>query len=192
VVHSIPKKEKLIGQGDLLKIDLGMLWRGLNTDLSWTIEVGGAARFSKFLKAGEMALAAAIEAVCPGRRVGHISEAIQLVIEGAGYHPVEVLTGHGVGWKLHEEPLIPGVLKVPLEETPPLKPGMTLAIEVIYSQGSGEVFLEDDGWTISTQDGKIAGLFEKTVAVTESGPLVLTRFCFPKKGKPGKRGSFVC
>ncbi|HUW24436.1 MAG TPA: type I methionyl aminopeptidase [Patescibacteria group bacterium] len=182
VVHSIPKKEKLIRPGDLLKIDSGMLWRGWNTDLSWTIEVGGKTRFSKFLQAGEKALVMAIEAACPGNRVGHISEAIQRVIEGAGFHPVEVLTGHGIGRKLHEEPLIPGVLKEPLLKTFPLEPGMTLAIEVIYGQGTGEIVLESDGWTISTKDGKIAGLFEKTIAVTESGPLVLTPVRFSEKG----------
>jgi methionyl aminopeptidase len=195
VVHSIPKKEKLIKEGDLLKIDLGMLWQGLNTDLSWTMPVGRMVadkEQSRFLEAGEKALGEAIKAAQPGNRIGHLSQAIQSVIEGAGFQPVEVLTGHGIGRKLHEEPLIPGVLKVPLEETALLKPGMTLAIEVIYSQGSGEVVLANDGWTISTKDAKIAGLFEKTIAVTESGPLVLTRFGFPKKGKPGKRGSFVC
>jgi methionyl aminopeptidase len=195
VVHSIPKKEKIIKAGDLLKIDLGMQWRGFNTDLSWTIPVDRMAvnkEQSRFLEAGKKALKEAIKAAQPGNRVGHLSEAIETVIEGAGFHPVEVLTGHGIGRKLHEEPLIPGVLKCPILETPLLKPGMTLAIEVIYSQGSGEVVLEEDGWTISTKDGKIAGLFEKTIAVTESGPLVLTPVRFSKKGEPGKRGSFVC
>jgi len=185
VVHSIPKKNKIIKEGDLLKIDLGMLWEGFNTDLSWTIPVDKTTvsrEQSRFLEAGERTLKEAIKVARPGNRIGHISRAIQTVIEGAGFQPVEVLTGHGIGRKLHEEPLIPGVLRGPLSETPLLKPGMTLAIEVIYSQGSGEVILETDGWTISTKDGKIAGLFEKTIAVTESGPLVLTPV----------RGTFVC
>ena len=185
VVHSIPKKNKIIKEGDLLKVDLGMLWQGLNTDLSWTIPVGEITVYkeqSKFLKAGEKALSEAIKAAQPGNRVGQISRAIQTVIEGAGFQPVEVLTGHGIGRKLHEEPLIPGVVRGPISKTPLLKPGMTLAIEVIYGQGSGEVVLETDGWTISTKDGKISGLFEKTIAVTKSGPLVLTPV----------RGSFVC
>ncbi len=183
VVHSIPKKNKIIKEGDLLKIDLGMLWQGLNTDLSWTVLVGKQTGEDqlRFLEAGEKALSEAIKAAQPGNRIGHLSQAIQTVIEGAGFRPVEALTGHGIGRKLHEEPLIPGVLRRLLSETPLLKPGMTLAIEVIYSQGSGEVVLEADGWTISTKDGKIAGLFEKTIAVTESGPLVLTPVRFSEE-----------
>lgn len=189
VVHSIPKENKIIKEGDLLKIDLGMLWEGFNTDLSWTVQVNSkfippalyqngtgptAGQNSKFLETGEKALEEAIKVAKVGNRVGHISQTIQKVIEGAGCHLVEVLTGHGVGRELHEEPMIPGVLKTGLVQTPELLPGMTLAIEIIYSQGSGEVILEDDGWTISTKDGKISGLFEKTIAITGGEPLILT------------------
>lgn len=184
VVHSIPKENKIIKVGDLLKIDLGMLWGGFNTDLSWTVQVNSKSiplrqladggQNSKFLETGEKALGEAIRVARAGKRVGHISQAIQRVIEGAGCHLVEVLTGHGVGRELHEEPMIPGVLKTSLVQTPELLPGMTLAIEIIYSQGSGEVILEDDGWTISTKDGKMAGLFEKTIAITGGEPLILT------------------
>ncbi len=177
VVHSIPRKNKIVKEKDLLKIDLGMLWQGFNTDLSWTIEVGGSQserEKARFLAAGKRALAKAIEAAKPGNRVGHISQAIQEVIQGSGYQPVEILTGHGIGRKLHEEPMIPGILKTSLFDTPKLVPGMSLAIEVIYAQGSGEVVLEEDGWTISTKDGKMSGLFEKTIAVTGRGPLILT------------------
>jgi len=88
---------------------------------------------------------------------------------------VEVLTGHGIGRKLHEEPFIPGVLKGDIGKTELIRPGMLLAIEVIYNQGKPEVVMEDDGWTISTKDGKMSGLFEETVAVGENGPLTLTR-----------------
>jgi len=186
VVHSIPRKDKILKKGDLLKIDLGMFFGGFHTDLSWTVRVGGDERDEvgsrEFLGAGEKALAEAVKTCWLGNRVGHISQAIQAVIEGAGFHPVEVLTGHGIGRRLHEEPLIPGVLKSPLGETPLLKAGMTLAIEVIYSQGGGEVVLGNDGWTIFTKDGKMAGLFEKTIAVTESGPLILTPVQFSKRG----------
>ncbi len=177
VVHSIPKKNKIVKEGDLLKIDLGMLWEGFNTDLSWSITVGKGIRNkeqSKFLAAGEEALKKAIEMAKAGGRVGDISLAIQSTIEGAGFHPVEILTGHGIGRKLHEEPLIPGVFRREGRETTGLVPGMCLAVEVIYGEGTGEVVLEKDGWTISTKDGKIAGLFEKTIAITESGPLTLT------------------
>ena len=194
VVHSIPKKDKILKEGDLLKIDLGMIWRTLHTDLAWTILVQSS-KFKvqscqrEFLNTGERALEEAIKVAKPGNRVGHISGKIQEIVEGAGYQPVKILTGHGVGRKLHEDPLVPGILRGRVTDTPELIPGMTLAIEVIYGLGSGEVVLEDDGWTVSTKDGKIAGLFEKTIAITGNGPLILT----PLSGDgESRRGNFVC
>jgi len=193
VVHSIPRKDKVLKLGDLLKVDLGMLWEGLHTDLSWTVIVGGndenKNEKSRFLAAGEKALEEAIKISVSGNKVGHISGKIQEIIEGAGYWPVKILTGHGIGKKLHEDPLIPGVLQGKVANTPNLVEGMTLAIEVIYGLGSGDVVLENDGWTVSTKDGKIAGLFEKTIAVTGNGPLILT----PLSGDgETRRGYFVC
>lgn len=182
VVHGIPSKDKILKEEDLLKIDLGMLWKGFHTDLSWTILVESKEikpsiqndEKVRFIASGEKALVEAIKVAKEGNRIGHISQKIQEIIESQGYHPVEILTGHGIGRKLHEEPLIPGVLCQALELTPKLVPGMALAIEVIYNQGNPEVVLENDGWTVSTKDGKMAGLFEKTIAITGSEPLVLT------------------
>jgi len=194
VVHSIPKKEKVIKEGDLVKIDLGMLWQGFNTDLSWTVIVQSTeckVQSTKFLEAGEKALAEAIKVAKLGNRIGHISQKIQEIIEKAGFRSVEALTGHGIGLKLHEEPMVPGVLKGSLEKTIELKLGMTLAIEVIYAEKSPEIVLENDGWTISTRDGKMSGLFEKTIAITGEGPLILTPLG-SRKGWPGKRGTFLC
>jgi len=181
VVHSVPKKDKIVKEGDLLKIDMGMFWKGFHTDLAWTIEMQNAKckmQNAKFLEAGKRALTEAIEVVKPGNRVGHISQKIQQTIEAAGYQPVKVLTGHGIGQKLHEEPLVPNVLQGKIPNTPLLEPGMTLAIEVIYNQGKGEVVLGADGWTISTKDGKLSALFEKTIAVTQDEPLVLAGVSF--------------
>lgn len=192
VVHSIPRKDRIIREGDLLKIDAGVLWKGFHTDASWTVivqtanskqparhasqgEAGRQTANSGFLEAGKEALKRAVEAARPGNRVGHISLAIEKTIQKAGYRPVKVLTGHGIGRRLHEEPLIPCILKGSLETTELLLPGMLLAIEVIYNQGKAEVVMEDDGWTISTKDGKMSGLFEETIAVGENGPLTLTR-----------------
>ena len=189
VVHSIPRKEKIVKEGDLVKIDLGMVWQGLHTDQSWTIIAGrGDREKEKFLLAGEIALEAAIKEAKPGNRVGHISQKIQEIIEGYGYFPVRILTGHGIGRTLHEEPMIPGILTKPLEKTPLLEPGMTLAIEVIYSFSTPEVVLENDGWTVCTKDGKISGLFEKTIAVTKEEPLILTPLSLGKEEE--NRGSF--
>lgn len=180
VVHSIPVKDKILKEGDLLKIDLGMLWKTFHTDLSWTIIAGKDKDADKqkcredFLLAGERALKESIKVAVVGNRVGHISQKIQEIVENGGYSPVEVLSGHGIGRELHEEPMVPELLRGRIEDTPFLVPGMTLAIEVIYAKGSGDVVLEDDGWTVSTKDGKIAGLFEKTIAITQNEPLILT------------------
>lgn len=194
VVHSIPKKNKLIKEGDLLKVDLGMVWQNFHTDLAWTVLVGSKATRQidgqqsskdkkyegklKFLEAGEKALGEAIKVAVVGNRIGHISQKIEETVRGPGFSPVEILTGHGIGRKLHEEPLIPELVRGRIENTPLLVAGMTLAIEVIYNLGRAEVVLEDDGWTVGTKDGKISGLFERTIAITQSKPLVLTRESF--------------
>ena len=179
VVHSIPRKDRIIREGDLLKIDAGVYWKGFHSDASWTTIVVGNRKLDirnlKFLEAGKEALKKAIEAAKPGNRIGHISLAIQQTIQKAGYSPVKELTGHGIGRKLHEEPFIPGILRGNIEKTELIRPGMLLAVEVIYNQGKAEVVMENDGWTISTKDGKMSGLFEETIAVDENGPLTLTR-----------------
>lgn len=179
VVHSIPRKDKIIKNGDLLKIDLGMFYKGFHSDLSWTSIVGDDINSkSRFLEAGERALNEAIKEARPGRRVGDISKKIEEVVKKAGFEPVRVLTGHGIGTKLHEEPLIPGVVKGKIENTPEILPGMAFAIEVIYNEGENEVVLGEDDWTIFTRDGKMSGLFEKSIAITKNEPLTLTPFQF--------------
>jgi methionyl aminopeptidase len=186
VVHGIPD-DTPISKGDLLSIDIGFYSQGFHTDMAETIEVGsprelasrgrgkGGVRSDKFLETGKKALEKVMEQVKPGNRVGHLSRTIEETIKKAGYQPVQALTGHGVGRQLHQDPAIPCFLDRKIEATPALKKGMVLAIEVIYTQGSPEIFTASDGWTIRTQDGKIAGLFEKTVAVGANGSLVLTR-----------------
>lgn len=179
VVHSIPRRDRIVKEGDLLKIDTGVYWKGLHTDASWTTIVPTAnsnqqSAMSGFLEAGKEALKRAIEAAKPGNRIGHISLAIQKTVEKFGFTPVRVLTGHGIGRSLHEEPMIPCFLNGRVEKTEELLPGMTLAIEVIYNQGGADVVMEEDNWTISTRDGRMSGLFEETIAVGENGPLVLT------------------
>lgn len=177
VVHSLPSPKKIVQKGDLLKIDTGLIWDGWHTDMSWTAQINqqGKTEFDMdFLNAGKLALADAIQHCRPGNRVGHISQAIQKQIESAGLQIVKSLTGHSIGRQLHERPFIPGFVGGNIENTPLLRPGMALAIEVIYSSGNGKIVLESDGWTICTQDGKMSGLFEQTVAVTPEGPLILT------------------
>ncbi|MFH1841021.1 MAG: type I methionyl aminopeptidase [Candidatus Shapirobacteria bacterium] len=172
VVHGIPNGYQ-IKEKDLVSVDMGLLYRGFNTDMAVSLAFGG--NYREFLTGGKKALAKAIEASRVGNRVSDLSWAIESEIKAVGYQPVRVLTGHGVGRELHEEPLIPGwIRKGKTDRSPRLAVGMTLAIEVIYGEGKGEVVLEDDGWTIASEDGKMTGLFEETIAVTEKGPLVLT------------------
>ena len=127
------------------------------------------------METGKHALEEAIKQARVGNHVGHISKTIQSIVEANGYSVVRSLIGHGVGRALHEEPEVPGFLTRTIEKTPELTSGMTIAIEVIYNMGEKEVvYANRDGWTIKTGDSSISGLFERTVAITEKGPRVLT------------------
>jgi methionyl aminopeptidase len=176
VVHGVPGDYRLKA-GDLVSVDIGIFYQGFHTDMARTIRLGSKNQRDKddFLVPGRRALKKAIKAAKPGNRVGHISAVIEKEIRRGGLSPVRNLTGHGVGRELHEEPRIHCFLKGKIEETPKLKPGMVLAIEVIYVQGKPDLVLKDDSWTIETADGQLAGLFENTIAVTKKKPLILTR-----------------
>ncbi len=172
VVHGMPGNYK-IKSGDKVGIDLGLYYKGFHTDTSVTI---GDDRYKKFLQVGRDALQLAIAQARPGKRIADISRAMQQTVEAAGYSAVRALTGHGIGKNLHEDPAIPCFVVGKYEHSPKIVAGMALAIEIMYNEGGLEVAYEnDDGWTIVTSDGKISGLFEETVAVTKSGPVVLTQ-----------------
>lgn len=174
VVHGIPTSRK-VKDGDILKIDIGAIYQGFHSDMAISIGIGQISQSAlRFLEVGKKTLQKAISCAKIGNTIGDISAAIQENIEGASYSPVKSLTGHGIGRRLHEDPMIPGFGQK--ATGPKIRQGMTLAIEVIYAQGSGEVYLEKDGWTISTRDGSLAGLFEQTIAVTKNGPIVLTPY----------------
>lgn len=176
VVHGVPRDYKL-QDGDILGVDLGVYYQGWHTDASWTTEVKSLSRDSKisrFLRVGEEALEEAVKQCVPGKHIGDISQAMENIIRQAGYSPVKQLVGHGIGRELHEDPEIPCYLRGKIANTPEVKVGMVLAIEVIYNQGQSAVVYEnDDGWTIITRDGLPSGLFEHTVAITAGGPRVL-------------------
>jgi len=171
IVHGLPTERKLEA-GDLITVDLGVLYKGFHTDTAWTIEIENS-NLEEFLNVGQKALKRAIEQCQVGNHVGDISYAIQTTVEEKEYNVTRELGGHGVGKNLHEPPFIPGFGKP--EEGAELKEGMTLAIEVIYAKGSGKIEVLNDGWTVVVVDGNVAGLFEYTVAVTKGGPVVLTK-----------------
>jgi len=174
VVHGIPA-DYMLKDGDVLGIDVGVYFRGFHSDMAISIPVGNVSPSAKkFLDVGEKTLKKAISKAKPGARIGDISQTIQENVDKAGYLPVKILTGHGVGRELHEEPMVPCFGKS--GTGPAILENMVLAIEVIYTEGSDELKLEKDGWTFSTKDGSLGGLFEQTVAVTKAGPIVLTPY----------------
>lgn len=180
VVHGIPTDRKFV-EGDLVSVDLAVLYKGWHTDCAWSVLVRGQGtedrlqqEKERFLKVGEEALWGGVSQAIDGNRVGDISSAIQNTVEGAGYSVVRSLVGHGIGRKLHEEPEIPGFGQKGTGAM--LKRGMTIAIEIIYAMGAHEVVLQEDGWTFSTADQSLAGLFEMTVMVGKEKAEVLTKF----------------
>lgn len=176
IVHGIPT-EYILKDGDLLTIDVGMLRGGFHTDTAWSKAIGTPTpEIAHFLDIGEKSMWAGIDMARVGNRVGHISKAIQDIVLPEGYGIVKSLVGHGVGRTLHEAPQIPGILKGKIENTPELREGMTIAVEVIYTMGSPEVvYVNDDGWSIGTKDGSMTAVFEHTIAITDGEPLVLTK-----------------
>lgn len=175
-VHGIPSRYKL-KSGDVLGIDCGVYYDGFHTDMSETKVIGGAkdSKINEFIKVGKEALKAGIEQAKVGNHIGNISKAIQDIVETKnGYSVVRTLVGHGVGKDLHEDPEVPGYLYGDIQETPLLKEGMTIAIEVIYNMGKSELKIDKDGWSLRTKDGSIAGLFERSIALTPKGSLILT------------------
>lgn len=183
VVHGIPTNYKF-KTGDVIGIDCGVYYKGFHTDAAHTVRIQNSKlksqnsedEIDRFLETGRRALNGGIKKAKAGNRVGDISKTIQEIVEGAGYSVVKTLVGHGVGRDLHEEPEVPGYLAVKLEKTPRLSEGMTIAVEVIYNMGKDEVmYKEDDGWTISTRDKSLSALFERTIAITQNGSVILTK-----------------
>jgi len=181
VVHGIPDG-RIFKEGDIVGIDVGLFYKGFHTDTSTTVRVGEresrrTVEIEKFVEIGRLGLKKAIELARPGKRIWDLSQAMQLTVEKAGFSPVKALTGHGIGRALHEEPAIPCFTIGQRSDSPKIVPGMVLAIEIMYNEGTSEVVYKNrDGWTIITGDDKISGLFEETVAVMENGPQVLTTY----------------
>ena len=183
VVHGIPTDYRL-KEGDVVGIDCGVYYKGFHTDAAHTVRVAKSEKrkaksrdeIDRFLATGEKAMWEGIKAAKLGNRVGNISKTIQSLVEKQGYSVVRSLIGHGVGKSLHEEPEVPGFLSEPVLKTPLLQQGMTIAIEVIYNMGKSDViYSNSDGWTIKTKDGSLSGLFERTIVITNEGPIVLTK-----------------
>jgi methionyl aminopeptidase len=175
LVHGIPVSSLIFKKGDIVKIDVGVYFKGFHTDTSISVGIDLTPENRKFLNTGRETLDKAIKMVRAGNHIFDISKAIEDSIEDAGYTTIKALVGHGVGRELHEDPQIPCFVPGRVEDSPIIKKGMVLAIEVMYAMGSDKVEQLEDGWTIAMRDGKISGLFEDSVAVTAKGPRILTR-----------------
>jgi methionyl aminopeptidase len=172
VVHGIPGAYEL-ERGDVISIDVGVIKDGWVADAARTFPVGPVTPIArKLLDVTQRSLFDGIAQAKPGNRLGDISHAIQATVEGEGLAIVRSLVGHGIGRDMHEDPQIPNFGEP--GRGPLLEEGMVLAIEPMVTMGSWEVRILDDGWTAVTKDGSLAAHFEHTIAVTESGPEVLT------------------
>ena len=177
VVHGIPGPRR-IRMGDVVSLDVGVVYEGFVGDCAATVMVGVAdPQVIKLVRTGEDALEKAIACAVPGGRLSDISHAIEQTAIQAGFSVVRDFVGHGVGRKMHEDPQIPNF--GPPGKGPKLKVGMTLAIEPMINMGGWEVDVQDDGWTVRTRDRLPSVHCEHTIAIQEDGPEILT--CRKKK-----------
>ncbi|TML69994.1 MAG: type I methionyl aminopeptidase [Actinobacteria bacterium] len=179
VVHGIPGDHR-VDDGDLISVDVGITLDGLIADSAYTFAVGEVSdEARRLLDVCQEARDAGIEQARVGNHVGDISHAVQAVVESAGFSVIRSLVGHGVGRSYHEDPQVPNFGEP--GRGPLLQRGMTIAIEPMITAGGAGVYLHDDDWSISTQDGSLAAHFEHTVAILDDGPRVLTLMKRPAK-----------
>ncbi len=172
LVHGIPGPRRLEA-GDIVSVDIGVIYRGYHGDSAWTYAVGTVSpEVRRLLETTERALMAGIEQARVGKRLGDIGYAIQRVVESAGYAVIRDYVGHGIGREMHEPPQVPNFGEP--GKGIRLRPGMTLAIEPMVSAGDWRTKVLSDNWTVVTADGSLTAHFEHTVAVTEDGPYILT------------------
>lgn len=172
IVHGIPGRRRL-QEGQIVSLDVGVIYQGYQGDAAITVGVGQISPVAAdLLRATEQALAAGIAAARPGGRLGDISNAIQKVAESYGYGIVRDLVGHGIGQAMHEDPQIPNYGEP--GRGPLLRPGMTLALEPMLTEGDYHTRLLDDMWTVVTVDNGLSAHFEHTIAITEGGREILT------------------
>ncbi len=174
IVHGIPSSKRILRDGDIISVDIGVFYGGLHTDAARTLAVGSIdAQTQRLLDVTEASLEAGIAQAIPGNHVGDIGAAIEAVVLQSGFTVVRELVGHGVGHSMHEEPQVPNYGKP--KRGKKLEVGLTIAIEPMVNAGVAGTRTLGDKWTVVTIDGARSAHFEHTVAVTEDGPRVLTR-----------------
>lgn len=173
IVHGIPSRKRVLSEGSIVSIDVGVQLEGLHADSATTLAVGKVpAETDRLLRVTQECLAAGIAQARVGNHVGDIGYAVQRIAEDAGYGVVRELVGHGIGTRFHEEPQIPNYGSP--KRGPRLLEGMTVAIEPMITVGSPVTKTLSDKWTVVTADGSLSAHFEHTVAITANGPRILT------------------
>ncbi len=173
VVHGMPSTKTVLSEGDIIGLDIGMVYKGLFTDTAITVPVGQVSSLAqKLIATTKESLDMAIAKALPGNTIGDIAFATQNTAETAGFSVIRDLVGHGVGYAVHEDPAVPNYGKpgqgIKLQE------GLVIAIEPMLCQWDYHIYFDDDGWTIRTEDGGLSAHFEHTIAITKNGPVVLT------------------
>ncbi|MCC7165155.1 MAG: type I methionyl aminopeptidase [Anaerolineae bacterium] len=178
IVHGIPRKKRVLREGDLLKIDVGADYAGYIGDSAWTFAIGNVGpKAQDLMRVTEESLRVGIEKAVAGGRLWDMIAPIQMCVETHGFNVVREYQGHGVGRDMHEEPSIPNFLDDEFDKRPSniqFKPGMTFAIEPMVVTGTWETRVLGDQWTVITADHGLAAHYEHTVLVTENGPEILT------------------
>jgi methionyl aminopeptidase len=189
VIHGIPSG-RLLQEGDIVSLDFGVLFEGFYADSALTVPVGRTSdEARRLIEAARRSFFKGLEQVREGNRLSDVSAAIQRSVEDDGFSVIRQFVGHGIGRALHEEPQIPN-FGAP-GRGPKLRPGMTLAIEPMIAAGGWEVEVLEDGWTAVTKDRRLSAHYEHTVALTESGPEILSlreTEAAPPRSDPEKEG----
>jgi len=174
VVHGIPRSDRVLNEGEIVKIDIGIRYRGFITDMARTFPVGKiSARSMAIIDVTRRALDAGIKEIKDGATLNDYARAVQQLAEKEGFSVIRKLVGHGVGKKLHEDPMIPNFVSG--EGNFVIHSGMTLALEPMINEGDFRVTIGKDGWTYRTADGKLSAHFEDTVVVRKTGAEIITR-----------------
>lgn len=175
VVHGIPSVERIIRLGDLLKLDIGMRFEGMVTDMARTVKIGTVTPEAEKLAAvTKESLKRGIAQLRPGAHISAYARAVQGFVETNGFSVVRDLVGHGVGYELHEDPQVPNYVSKGMDDFV-IKKGMTLALEPMVNMGKFDVKVAADGWTFLTADGRWSAHYEDTVVITDTGAEVVTR-----------------
>lgn len=173
VIHGIPSKKTIIRSGDIVSVDVGACIDGFHGDNAYTFKVGAVSPAAeKLLRVTNECLQLGIAAAKPGNRIGDIGFAVQKHAEDNGFSVVREFVGHGIGRNLHEEPEVPNYGRQGRGVR--LVPGMTIAIEPMINEGTVNIKVLPDGWTVKTVDGSLSAHFEHTVTITADGPVILT------------------